>query len=741
MDSTSRTRIISWQLVNAFVITVFWKLKHQHEMIFVWEDGFCDNWKLRDPMEGKIDYFGLKYSNEIFSSAYKSNVPDGNPSECPIALAVAEMSNAYHVFGKGVVGEVACTGNPRWIYSDSMSTDESCSALVDECPQEWLLQFLAGIKTILLLPVFPHGVLQLGSMEVVAEDAAIGTYLKAEFEAHKNFEACDRESPNQQLSLMSTLVYNLEEQMITDIYKMNENQKAIDGASPIYHKISTANQNMPVRMVTDLSGMFVKDVPYTLEDVIESRISRQSLGMIHAAESQHMHPSREDKKSDITESKIFNSFGVEENINTFPYSDGFDTRMCGEYINDMTGFYTEPGVTVPTLSAEDCHNSICESGGNILSFPGDSELHKALGSAVSGNPGQYQYDLSISGHNVACSLIPDSDLTCSMEFSGMGAHGFSVKEDDIGHLLEDLIANACGNTDDNSSNDNSSNKFNCASSTKMSTGFLGASKRPSQSKRVALVEEDPVPWNFSTPAFTAKGRNRVDYLLPSASSIESTRSELTHEQKQRHGNGSENPGKRLSLSSTNKRRVCAVDKQKPRPRDRQLIQDRIKELRELVPSGAKCSIDGLLDRTVKHMLFLRSVTDRADKLRQQALKEETDENIPKRPEVNSDRQNGTSWAVELGSEQQVYPIVVKDLEHPGHMLIEMLCNDHTRFMEIADVIYNLQLTVLKGVMERRSDNTWACFIVEASRNFHRLDIFWPLMQLLQQNQAPSSSKI
>lgn len=42
----------------------------------------------------------------------------------------------------------------------------------------------------------------------------------------------------------------------------------------------------------------------------------------------------------------------------------------------------------------------------------------------------------------------------------------------------------------------------------------------------------------------------------------------------------------------------------------------------------------------------------------------------------------------------------------------MLCNDHSRFLEIADVIYRLQLTVLKGVMERRSDNTWACFVVE-----------------------------
>ncbi|CAH1444421.1 unnamed protein product [Lactuca virosa] len=58
-------------------------------------------------------------------------------------------------------------------------------------------------------------------------------------------------------------------------------------------------------------------------------------------------------------------------------------------------------------------------------------------------------------------------------------------------------------------------------------------------------------------------------------------------------------------SIVNKRRGKPGAKQKARPRDRQLIQDRLKDLRELVPDGAKCSIDGLLDRTVKHMLFLK----------------------------------------------------------------------------------------------------------------------------------------
>lgn len=105
--------------------------------------------------------------------------------------------------------------------------------------------------------------------------------------------------------------------------------------------------------------------------------------------------------------------------------------------------------------------------------------------------------------------------------------------------------------------------------------------------------------------------------------------------------------------------------------------------------------------------------------------------------------------------------------------LQMLCNEHSLFLEIAQVIRSFNLTILKGVMESCSNNTWAHFIVEvsdsfssfkhvfgpisgfnnvifmrlnytvlqASRGFHRLDIFWPLMQLLQRQRNPISSKI
>ncbi|RZC78524.1 hypothetical protein C5167_002708 [Papaver somniferum] len=67
---------------------------------------------------------------------------------------------------------------------------------------------------------------------------------------------------------------------------------------------------------------------------------------------------------------------------------------------------------------------------------------------------------------------------------------------------------------------------------------------------------------------------------------------------------------------TNRKRLRPGENPRPRPKDRQMIQDRVKELREIVPNGGKCSIDALLERTIKHMLFLQSVTKHANDLKQ-----------------------------------------------------------------------------------------------------------------------------
>lgn len=53
---------------------------------------------------------------------------------------------------------------------------------------------------------------------------------------------------------------------------------------------------------------------------------------------------------------------------------------------------------------------------------------------------------------------------------------------------------------------------------------------------------------------------------------------------------------------------------------------------------------------------------------------------------------------------------------------QMVCEDRGLFLEIADLVKGLGLTILKGVMEARKNKIWARFAVEV-----RLvpDLFYP----------------
>lgn len=190
-----------------------------------------------------------------------------------------------------------------------------------------------------------------------------------------------------------------------------------------------------------------------------------------------------------------------------------------------------------------------------------------------------------------------------------------------------------------------------------------------------------------------------------------------------------------------KKRARPGESTRPRPKDRQQIQDRVKELREIIPNGAKCSIDALLDQTIKHMIFLQGVMKYADKLKH------VDE--PKlighgNGVVLKDSSGGggsgcggggATWAFEVGGQARVCPIIVEDLSPPGQMLIEMLCEERGLFLEIADIIRSFGLVILKGQMEFRENKIWTHFIVEADKNVTRMEVFLALVQLLQQTSS------
>lgn len=184
-----------------------------------------------------------------------------------------------------------------------------------------------------------------------------------------------------------------------------------------------------------------------------------------------------------------------------------------------------------------------------------------------------------------------------------------------------------------------------------------------------------------------------------------------------------------------KKRARPGECTKPRPKDRQMIADRIRELRDIIPNGAKLSIDVLLGRTVKHMIYMQSLAKHGDRLKQvdepKLIGQEN--GLVKKGNSGGSDSGGATWAYEVGGTNLFCPIIVEDLSHSGQMLIEMLCEEEGYFLEIADIVRGFGLTILKGVMEARDDKIWAHFVVEGNRhvNVTRMDVLVSLMQLLQ----------
>ncbi|KAF7845457.1 transcription factor EMB1444-like isoform X1 [Senna tora] len=255
----------------------------------------------------------------------------------------------------------------------------------------------------------------------------------------------------------------------------------------------------------------------------------------------------------------------------------------------------------------------------------------------------------------------------------------------------------------------------------------------SRSEESTLIVDYSEPENHLTPTFMVEGRDDFSNLVSSTSS--DGNSSILIDETQQKVNGNTQPDIRHKLSCIGKKRGRVGNTEKPRPRDRQLIMDRMKELRELIPDGARCSIDNLLDRTVKHMLYLQNITKQAEKLKQCLLQEVPD---CKKQKINGSHA-GRTCAFDLESEHQVCPLIVEDLGCSGNLLIEMICSEAALFLEIVSVIQRMELTIMKGVLESRSSTYWASFIVEVPRGFHRMDILCPLLHLLQLRTNPNSA--
>lgn len=649
-------------------------------MVLTWEDGYYDNSEQHDSRESKFNRKTL----EKFT--------DGHYSHDPLGLAVAKMS--YHVYslGEGIVGQVAVTGKHQWITADEQISNFSSS--LEYC-DGWQTQFSAGIKTIVVVAVVPHGVLQLGSLDKVTEDVNLVACIKNVFLTLQESSAGHVKPMHSCKS--SGYVKNEVERVSKNvgIELIGSGLGGIESLKTKSDGIDVESLKSQVRLLDDRicggepSGC--KDMAVGLKQKVNVRSQSSTMNMVNVCGN--LLPA---------EKIITNDACFPMNAHTSSVYDGVN----------HDGMFSRTSLTEMHLQNDvEASETIDMYPSNAsLKFPAGYELHEVLGPAYLKDALYFDWQTE--------SVFGGKPFELSEGMSGSQLTSDLPME----HLLEAVVADVCHSGSDVKSD---------ASLCKSGQSLLTTERIPEPSTNITTSAcSEGYSMGQSQTSFI--GEDMQNSL--SSSGVCGVMSPKGFSSSY-SGTGSEHLERSSEPAKNSKRRAKPGESCRPRPRDRQLIQDRIKELRELVPNGAKCSIDSLLERTIKHMLFLQGITKHADKLNKCANMKLHQKENGMLGSSNTDQ--GSSWAVEVGGQLKVCSIIVENLNKNGQILVEMMCEECSHFLEIAEAIRSLGLTILKGITEAHGEKTWICFVVEGenNRNIHRMDILWSLVQILQRSNT------
>lgn len=694
-----------------WIYAIFWKLQQENEMFLSWEDWHYDYSKVRTLTGNSPAELSTSDANQSLSFDDDGSIIDRTANQ--ITFAVVKTSGLKYKLGEGVIGEVILTQSHCWVSLDDVSASNCKSETPFNIPDEWLPQISAGVKTILVLPLLPHGVLQLGSREKVPEIKEAVNHIKAMFSLiGYEQERCAPWTPNKNPthSLSSPMPFfldNMDGSLLMDSIYLSgmQSEGPENGAEANQDRVTNC------QVIGQLENLQQSDDSETLvlpKGILEiSNLPSQPLNANH---------------TDIVDDNNlwFSSMGEDSVV-----FKSHNLGMSAEFSHELSNSCTIDDTSEWPLKSRDIEHADHKPTNNMLNFPTDCELHKALGSSFQG----WASETSVLFENA----FSDFRLSHEMDYSyDVERSAEYLSRDDTEFLLEGVIPNRNGSSHSPSPSESNDTKLTVLSR-----------RSDTSSKALNILEGTTSGENVFAVVTHCKDRVSVP---SSPVSMNRVRSLIKKERwDEDHAPALARKGEKQLSGS--KRRSRTGDNKKPRPRDRQLIQERLRELRILVPSSMKCSIDSLLERTIKHMLFLRRVTHQAEKLTKlETFEQKVDlqdnknkwEYIP----FSGGFHGRTNLTVESGCEFQACPapIAVEDLNQPGHMLIKVICNEQGLFLEIAQVITRLELTILKGLLENYSKDTWACFIVEASKDFQKMDIFWPLMQLLHCTRAKVSSK-
>lgn len=304
----------------------------------------------------------------------------------------------------------------------------------------------------------------------------------------------------------------------------------------------------------ELLGEFsAKDLPRTFRSESDSKIGVPSIDLSEVSKSQSYSAYADQLEM---ESKLLGLSCLEEELLSYSQCYKYNLEQQFQDISYDTGH---------------------SSSASFLNFPKDCELHKALGSAFQSHTSEYLWDSTLLVDNICNS----SSLTCKRDLDDGIEPTSSAKGMDAEYLLGAVVASVCKGTDD------TSDIFSSVRSSLTSLEkFVNLSTPQSHSKESILGEDDTFPWSNVTSAPLTGEKNE---FTPISASFKSKMGTFVDKEQLEKGFNSVHPRKGMKLSNVSKRRTKPGDNQKPRPRDRQLIQDRIKELRELVPNGVKVS--------------------------------------------------------------------------------------------------------------------------------------------------------
>ncbi|XP_030542187.1 transcription factor EMB1444-like [Rhodamnia argentea] len=697
---------------SCWIYAIFWKIQHENQMFLSWEDWYCDYLKVR-ALTGNSPHELSADGNQFLSFDNDGGIIDRTASQ--IAFAVARTSCLKYKPGEGIIGEVVCTESHCWVSLDDVLVIHCKSETPFNIPDEWLPQISAGVKTILVLPLLPHGVLQLGSHEKVPEIKEAVDHIKSMFsstgyEQVRYAPLTPNKNPTPSLSsLMPFLLDNMDgSSLIDSIYASGTQFEGLEnGAKANRDRLTTC------QVIDQLENLQQADDSETL--VLPKGLPEISSLPCQPVDANH---------TEIVDHNDLWFSGMVEDLLVF--SKSHNLGISREFSHGLSDSCAANDTSEWSLKSTDADHADHEPTSNMFNFPTDCELHKALGPSFQGQALETSvlFENAFSDSQMSHEVDYFYDVERSVEY---------LSKDDAEFLLEAIIPNRYVRSQSPSPSESNITKLTVLSrQSDTSSNALNILEGRTSGKNVSAV--------------VTYCKDRVSVPSSPVSMKSTTRSLIKRECWDEVDDPALDRKGEKPLSGY-KKRSRKGDNKKPRPRDRQLIQERLRELRILVPSSMKCSIDSLLERTIKHMLFLRRVTLQAEKLTkletfEQKVSLQDNKNKWEYGPFSGGFHGRTNLAVKSGGEFQACPapIAVEDLNQPGHMLIKVICNEQGLFLEIAQVITRLELTILKGIFENHSNDTWACFVVEASKDFQKMDIFWPLMQLLRCTRAKVSSK-